>query len=69
MIDFGKRLTQKRQFLPHFYHIFTREREPFFFLRLFDKNTRARAEKKKREVLLAKNSAVVTRVPHLCICK
>ena len=58
MIDFGKRLTQT-----------TREREPFFFLRLFDKNTRARAEKKKREVLLAKNSAVVTRVPHLCICK
>ena len=53
MIDFGKRLTQKRQ-----------EKGNLFFSFDYSTKTHEREPRKKREVLLAKNSAVVTRVPY-----
>ena len=59
MIDFGKRLTQN-----------DKRKGTFFFPSIIirQKHT-SESREKKREVLLAKNWAVVTRVPHLCICK
>ena len=58
MIDFGKRLTQK-----------DKRKGTFFFPSIIRQKHTSESREKKREVLLAKNSAVVTRVPHLCICK